>query len=339
MPPYHSVLPCGNDGRMLGLDPETALAVDHLEPGLAAMLDELVEPVAADAVMARATERGAALDVAEQLLDDLVRIGAVIDAAVVERRDRHRAESIVVVSGDGPLAVGVVLGLVRAGVGTVFTEVAGVVLAADLGTGHVDADRGRDRAAAIREAVRRLQPEADAPAAPVRLTCDLVVLADAAAPDPVQVVRLHARGSPHLPVRMRDGIGVVGPLVLPGRTACLGCLELTRAAHAPDWPSIAAQLTGRSGVADPAATATTAALGVAQALAALDSTSGGGGRPPTWETTLEVDATAGTIVQRSWNPQPECWCGAGEASTTAPGGLHHDHATSEQPDERETIMR
>jgi bacteriocin biosynthesis cyclodehydratase domain-containing protein len=338
VPPYGSVVPCGTDGRVLGLDPETALAVEHLPPGLAAMLDELVEPVAADALMARAAERGAALDAAEQLLDDLVRVGAVIDAAVVERRDRHRAESIVVVSGDGPLTVGVVLGLVRAGVGAVYTEVAGVVSAAELGTGHVDADRGRDRAVAIRDAVRRLQPEADAPAAPARLTCDLVVLADAAAPDPVQVVRLHARGSAHLPVRMRDGIGVIGPLVLPGRTACLGCLELTRAAHAPDWPSIAAQLTGRSGRADPAATAATAALGVAQALAALDATAGGGGRPPTWETSLELDATAGTILQRSWHPHPGCWCGAGEVSSTASGGVRHEPATSERTGEGETIM-
>ena len=32
---------------------------------------------------------------------------------------------------------------------------------------------------------------------------------------------LHSRGVPHLPVRVRDGIGLVGPLVIPGVTSCL----------------------------------------------------------------------------------------------------------------------
>ena len=38
------------------------------------------------------------------------------------------------------------------------------------------------------------------------------VLADAAAPDPVRVAELVRDGVPHLPVRLRDGHGVVGPL-------------------------------------------------------------------------------------------------------------------------------
>ena len=47
--------------------------------------------------------------------------------------------------------------------------------------------------------------------------------------DPVRLPRrrpshgrdLHSRGVPHLPVRVRDGIGLVGPLVIPGVTSCL----------------------------------------------------------------------------------------------------------------------
>jgi bacteriocin biosynthesis cyclodehydratase domain-containing protein len=338
LPRHRSVLQFGADGRLLGLDPERALAVDRLRPELAAMLDELVEPVAADALLARAVQRGAPLEVARRLLRDLVGIGAVVDAAALDHQVRQRVQSSVVVSGAGPLAVGVVLGLVQAEVGGVYTEATGSVLAGDLGTGHIDADRGRERELAIRDAVRRVHPDADAPSAPARLSPDLVVLADAQAPDPVRLARLHARSSAHLLVRMRDGIGVVGPLVRPGRTACLGCLELQRAARAPNWPIVAAQLTGRCGRADPAATAATAALAVAQALAALDSTSSGGVRPPTWETTLELDATAGTIVRRSWSPEPGCGCGAGPAQPAGPGGLHHEGATSVDPRGRERIM-
>jgi hypothetical protein len=32
---------------------------------------------------------------------------------------------------------------------------------------------------------------------------------------------LHSRGVSHLAVRVRDGTGLVGPLVIPGVTSCL----------------------------------------------------------------------------------------------------------------------
>ncbi len=50
---------------------------------------------------------------------------------------------------------------------------------------------------------------------------DLVVLSDCLVADPRMVRELHSRGVPHLPVRVRDGTGLVGPLVIPGVTSCL----------------------------------------------------------------------------------------------------------------------
>ncbi len=50
---------------------------------------------------------------------------------------------------------------------------------------------------------------------------DLVVLADYLIADPRLVRDLHTAGVPHLPVRVRDGAGLVGPLVIPGVTSCL----------------------------------------------------------------------------------------------------------------------
>jgi hypothetical protein len=52
-------------------------------------------------------------------------------------------------------------------------------------------------------------------------TVDLVVLSDYLVADPRMVRDLRSQGVPHLPVRVRDGIGLVGPLVLPGVTSCL----------------------------------------------------------------------------------------------------------------------
>ena len=40
--------------------------------------------------------------------------------------------------------------------------------------------------------------------------------------DPRMVRDLHSQGVPHLAVRVRDGTGLVGPLVIPGVTSCLG---------------------------------------------------------------------------------------------------------------------
>jgi hypothetical protein len=50
---------------------------------------------------------------------------------------------------------------------------------------------------------------------------DLVVLSDYLVADPRMVRDLHSRGVPHLAVRVRDGTGLVGPLVIPGVTSCL----------------------------------------------------------------------------------------------------------------------
>ncbi|MGI9003757.1 MAG: hypothetical protein ACR2GH_19260 [Pseudonocardia sp.] len=336
LPPHRAVLRLGAGARLLGLDPAVALAVIDLPPVLAEMLDELDGPVPRAELVERAVRRGADAGVAEALLAELVEAGAVVDAAGPARRARHRADATVVVAGDGPLAVGIAVGLAHAGVGTVHTETTGTVLAGDLGTGYLDADRGHDRLAATDAALRRLCPTAGTGRPPLRSVADLVVLADALAPEPMRVAQLHATGTAHLPARLRDGVGVVGPLVLPGRTACLSCLELHRCARDAGWPTIAAQLVGRPGRADPACTAATVALATAQALAALDAAAGGPiPSPPALEATLELDPTAGTLVRRTWVPLPECWCRA--ATQRAPVERVTENATSAGRRDGDTI--
>jgi bacteriocin biosynthesis cyclodehydratase domain-containing protein len=158
---------------------------------------------------------------------------------------------------------------------------------------------------------------------------DLVVLADEI-PDPALVASLRADGAAHLAVRLRDGIGVVGPLVLPGRTACLGCLDLARSALDARWPVVAARLIGRAGAADPSCVTATVGLAVAQAVAAME-----GGRPPTLDATLELNVGTGTLVRRHWAAHPECPCGV----AGPPGELAHDAAARASWSEGDTIMR
>jgi hypothetical protein len=76
----------------------------------------------------------------------------------------------------------------------------------------------RDALLIALDKIREL-PETDEPEP--RDTTDLVVLADFLVADPWVVRELHACGIAHLPVRLRDGTGLVGPLVVPGVMSCL----------------------------------------------------------------------------------------------------------------------
>lgn len=57
---------------------------------------------------------------------------------------------------------------------------------------------------------------------------------------------LMARDIAHLPVVFEGARTVVGPLVVPGRTACLACQAAAQRDRDPAWPLVAAQLVGRA---------------------------------------------------------------------------------------------
>ena len=73
---------------------------------------------------------------------------------------------------------------------------------------------------------------------------------------------------------MIEATGVVGPLVLPGGTACAGCLALTRTDRDPQWPRMLTQW--RSGrrnavqACDLGLATAVAGLAAAHALSFLD---------------------------------------------------------------------
>ncbi|WP_216897791.1 hypothetical protein [Nocardia alni] len=137
-------------------------------------------------------------------------------------------------------------------------------------------------------------------------SADMVVLADALVPDPILVNDLVLYRIPHLPVRMRDGRGIVGPLVLPGGTSCLRCADLTRGDLDPDWPHLAAQLLGRIGHGSTAAIAATAALALRDLETVIE---GVPARPPrTLDTTLELDPDSHRVRIRYWPAHAACGC-------------------------------
>ena len=147
---------------------------------------------------------------------------------------------------------------------------------------------------------------------------DLVVLVGY--PQPEDVAELQRRRLAHLAVCVREAIGVVGPLVRPGRSACLRCLDLARADRDPAWPLILAQLPpGRMDVTagDAVLAAAVAAQGAAQAVAFADRSEL---VAATTNGTLELALPDWQWRRRTWPPHPACTCGAGSQSGRAEPG-------------------
>jgi hypothetical protein len=113
---------------------------------------------------------------------------------------------------------------------------------------------------------------------------------------------------PHLAASADEAIGIVGPLVIPGRTACLRCMDLTRTDRDPAWPLILAQLAGRA--PDPLAcdaplAAAVAAQAAAQGLAFIDRAAVA---DAVTNGTLELVLPGWQWRRRTWMPHQDCSC-------------------------------
>ena len=254
----HAALHRAPDVLQFGADPSEALVVDGLTPPLVRMVDALDGTRPRARVLAEAVAAGAAPAAADELLARLHAEGLLVGAP----RPDALAERRVVVRGAGRIAVSVACLLAAAGVGRVLVEAAGTVMRDDVGTGLLAGDVGRPARWAAADAVARAAggapPPADGPARRwLAAHADLVVLAEAARPDPVAASQLVVAGRAHLPVGVVDGRGTVGPLVVPGVTPCLRCEDLRRTDTDPTWPRLAAELAGRR---DPVGVAPAAAI-------------------------------------------------------------------------------
>jgi bacteriocin biosynthesis cyclodehydratase domain-containing protein len=141
---------------------------------------------------------------------------------------------------------------------------------------------------------------------------DLVVLADYLVTDPRFIRELHQASIPHLTVRVRDGTGMVGPLVVPGVTSCLTCADLHRSDRDAAWPAVAAQLRDMVGSADRPVLLATAALALGQLHRIIAGVRGSAERPAappaTLDATLEIDLENNAIRTRRWTRHPRCEC-------------------------------
>jgi hypothetical protein len=334
----------------LGVDPAHAVVISGLDPGAARVLDSLDGSRDLRSLAMGAARHGVDAARLDELLAVLSRAGVLEDAAADHRalaglsrseRDRlapdvaaaslrpgseggiavlaRRRRAVVQVSGAGRVGASVVSLLASAGVGVVVVEDAGITQEADVApAAAAPQDVGARRQDAAVRAARRVAPSVRATLPPGRAVPDLAVLATGSGGDPAVTDRMLRAGVPHLVARVRETTGVVGPLVLPGRSSCQRCHDLHRSDRDPAWPSIAAQLTGgsrqRVAACDTVLATAVAAHAALQALAFLD----GDPAPPAVDGTLEISQADGRVRRRSWGVHPACGCSWGSQLDAEP---------------------
>ncbi len=217
-----------------------------------------------------------------------------------------RAGQHVLVHGAGRVGSAIAATVSAAGVGAVSIRDSRAVRPGDiLPAGATAPDVGGSWRQAMSAALERVagaptsrQPPNDPP--------DLVVLVGEQVLDARVGDDLMRRDVPHLGVVVGTDRVVVGPLVLPGRSACLRCLDLHRRDRDPAWPHLVAQLIGGCGVAVGETALSTAAAGIAalQVLGQLD----GQVRPDAVGRTLELTLPHGSVRRRAWGLHTGCGC-------------------------------
>jgi hypothetical protein len=320
----------------IGVDPRRGFAFTGLGPAAAAVLAVLDGSRDRAALLAATAEQGIPAEATDRVLTLLAAGGALDEYPVTARRvlpegaharlaPELATASLTHQDGDGGVRVMVRrrLSQVRVyGAGRIGSSVACVLAASGIGqvtcrdrqpAGPADAapagldltDAGAPRERGVARVVGRVAPDVrtdDDESRP-----DLVVLTDDH--DPGLIADLMAERVPHLTAKAAEAIGVVGPLVLPGRSACLRCLDLTRRDRDPAWPLIAAQLAGK-GPLTPACDAVlataVAAHAAGQVLAFIDRS---GPEPAVTNGTLELVLPDWRWRRRTWPRHSDCDCG------------------------------
>lgn len=320
----------------LGTDPAVTVLLTGLSSVDRAVLEMLDGTLTDTEIVAAASNASADPGQVTRLLGTLRRAGALEDAAAADGLSelpfqdrerlrcepaalslqsaipgaaagamRHRLGCSVLVMGAGRLGASISALLAASGVGGVDVCDPTPTRPQDAVPGGLrPSDTGRPRAEAVVDSTpgTRVRRRSGSP-----LDAALVVLAPPPGPDASTAEQLRRDGVPHLAVDTFDGAGIVGPLVVPARSACLRCLDLHRRDRDPAWvwpvDRDGPEATGA------ALAVATAALATMQALTFLDEPYTGT-RPATVDGTLELRPPDWRLRRRTWPPHPDCGCAA-----------------------------
>ncbi|MFB9163436.1 ThiF family adenylyltransferase [Arthrobacter psychrochitiniphilus] len=234
-----------------------------------------------------------------------------------------RARNVVHLVGLGRTGAALAGVLANAGVGTLMLEDDSAVTAADVcPSAFTVADIGIPRSLALRRHLIALDPglhihmvHDGGAGGPSLQYLDLAVVVGHDCASAGTMARFMSTERAHLLVLHREQNGTVGPLVVPGETACTDCVERHRAVADPQWlltchelssgnqrpPGVTANPPNTEGSAVSLALAGTAAT---QALIFLD----GVNQPSSWSSVMTFHPDVGRWTEQAFGPHPECGC-------------------------------
>lgn len=235
----------------------------------------------------------------------------------------QRAQLVVQLTGLGRTGAVTAAILAGSGVGTLLLEDDSPVTASDVGPGsfRVD-DIGVPRSLAVRRHLQRIDPENQAHVVRSGSTgglkhnsLDLAIVTGHDAVSSTMAARFLVAEKPHLFVLIREQDATVGPLVIPGETACSECVERHRSSNDREWLDICEQLSSSAEVVSGqrpqpkqweglSLSMTVAGTAAAHALLLLD----GVNRPSSWSAVLTFHADDGCWTRREFTTHPDCGC-------------------------------
>lgn len=235
------------------------------------------------------------------------------------RRDR----AVVHLVGLGRTGAALATVLVSAGLGTMLLEDDQPVTASDVSPGAFSlGDIGLPRAVAVRRHLLQIDPGVQAhvlhdggTGSPSLASLDLAVMVGHDTAATQTAGRFLSAGRPHFFVLLREQDGTLGPLVVPGQTACAECVDRHRTVLDPQWLDVCAQLAAKA--AEPAGrkpraehlesvalAVTLAGAAAAQILLYLDAVN----QPSAWSSVLTFHQDNGRWSRSEFEPHPDCGC-------------------------------
>jgi bacteriocin biosynthesis cyclodehydratase domain-containing protein len=321
----------------LGVDPRHAVVVSGVGPADRELLRLLDGSRDIGAAIEEARRRGQSFDRGAALVDLLADAGVLDDAELggvpvaaqpgrltpdqlslslchpgpgaASRALAARRSSTVEVLGGGRVGATLAALLAAAGVGRVVVDDPALLRPADLAPGGVRNTgvhhRRGDAANAVVSTLRITEPAAGA----ANGGRSVVVLSPVGGVlEPEWLTRVGRRA--HLLVMVRETSALIGPLVLPGASPCLRCVELARADRDPAWPVLAAQLVAEKRAVEPCDVALASAAAALAAMHLLSWIDDPDAASPLAGGTLELGLGDLSLRRRTVAAHPECGCKA-----------------------------
>jgi hypothetical protein len=292
-----------------------------LEPQAATDLIRRLEPLLEKSPKAAPVRKLPALS--ESYVDSA--IAEITRAALEQQADgidvlRLRQSRVVHVDSLSKAGLGLVRGLVEAGVGKVISHDNRRVQARDLGAdGYDESQLGTSRYLAANQILQRA-PKQSRLANGNRMSINALSAIDAAVLisqqviEPRRYLNWQNRHVPHVAITFALDEILVSPMIMPGNSPCLLCLELNRSKVDESWPALSVQL-ARSDLRfdDVSSRMFANGLAIRQVLSVLDRNFV---EPnlPAFTRGYRFDFSTQRVSELAWPKLPSCSCSASGAS-------------------------